>query len=168
MDTAKGTPPGSRRITTCGISFFRKTVERALPVFTVPTVSQAPQMNGAAVITKEDGARKFSARPLPFSTPGHPFSTPPSFFLNPAYSAYSAVDAITHAPRGISIKRQRKAPRRTASSRLLVRTIMENTEVILWELQETTMPGLPRCGPPSWLSTASATAGRGRGPFLFT
>ncbi len=135
MDTAKAIAAGVPADHDVWDFFlFRKTVERSLPVFTVPTVSaSASEMNGAAVITKEEGARKFSAR-SPLLNPRTSILDPSVLFsLNPAYSAYSAVDAITHALEGYF---NQTATESTLQDRLvetLIRTIMENTEVILRE-----------------------------------
>jgi len=135
MDTAKAIAAGVPADHDVWEFFlFRKTVERALPVLTVPTVSaSASEMNGAAVITKEEGARKFSAR-SPLLNPRTSILDPSVLFsLDPAYSAYSAVDAVTHALEGYF---NQTATESTLQDRLveaLIRTIMESTEVILRE-----------------------------------
>lgn len=144
MDTAKAIAAGvPAEHDVWDFFLFRKTVKRALPVFTVPTVSaSASEMNGAAVITKEEGARKFSAR-SPFSTPGHPFSTPPSFFPLIPPTAHTAPWTPLPTPwRDISIIRQRKAPFRTASSR--------RSSGRSWKIPRSSFgnPGTTRPGPP--------------------
>jgi len=135
MDTAKAIAAGVPADHDVWDFFlFRKAIERALPVFAVPTVSaSASEMNGAAVITNEDGARKFSAR-SPFLNPRTSILDPSVLFsLSSSYSAYSAVDAITHALEGYFNNRAADSALQNRLIEALIRTIMENTEVILRE-----------------------------------
>ncbi|MCD6486425.1 MAG: iron-containing alcohol dehydrogenase, partial [Syntrophobacterales bacterium] len=93
----------------------------------------ASEMNPAAVITKEEGARKFSIR-SPFIQPKTSILDPAALFtLSPAYSAYSAVDAITHMLEGYFNNREPHSPLQDRLVEGLIKTIMENTEVILKE-----------------------------------
>lgn len=111
---------------------YKKKIRNALPILTVVTVSaSASEMNPAAVITKEDGAQKFSIR-SPFIQPKTSILDPTALFsLSPAYSAYSAVDIITHMLEGYFNNTE---PDSTLQDRLvegILKTVMESTEVIL-------------------------------------
>ena len=111
---------------------YKKKIRGALPLLTVLTISaSASEMNPAAVITKEDGAQKFSIR-SPYIQPKTSILDPTVLFsLSPAYSAYSAVDAITHMLEGYFNNTE---PAGILQDRLvegLMKTIMESTESIL-------------------------------------
>ena len=133
IDTAKTIAVGAKTDDDVWGYFIReKTIQGALPILTVVTISaSASEMNPAAVITKEDGARKFSIR-SPFIQPKTSILDPTALFtLSPAYSAYSAVDAITHMLEGYFNNRE---PHSSLQDRLvegLIKTIMESTEAIL-------------------------------------
>lgn len=133
MDTAKAIAAGVPADHDVWEFFlFRKTIQRTLPVFAVPTVAaSASEMNGAAVITREEGACKFSAR-SPHLNPRTSILDPSVLFsLSPAYSAYSAVDAITHALEGYFNNTAGEAALQERLIEALIRTIMESTETIL-------------------------------------
>lgn len=111
---------------------YKKEVLRALPVLTVLTLSaSASEMNQAAVITREDSAQKYSFR-SPFVQPKTSILDPTVLFsLSPAYSAYSAVDAMAHMLEPYFVNTE---PRSSLQDRLvegLVKTVMESTEAIL-------------------------------------
>ncbi|MDT8271810.1 MAG: iron-containing alcohol dehydrogenase [Desulfomonilia bacterium] len=111
-----------------------RVIQAALPVLTVVTLSaSASEMNQGAVITNEDGARKYSVR-SPHIQPKTSILDPTTLFtLSPAYSAYSAVDAITHMLEGYFNNTE---PESILQDRLvegLMKTIMESTETILKE-----------------------------------
>lgn len=115
---------------------YKKRIRGALPLLTVLTISaSASEMNAAAVITKEDGAQKFSIR-SPLIQPKTSILDPTVLFsLSPAYSAYSAVDAITHMLEGYF---NNSEPDGILQDRLvegLMKTIMESTERILKDPQ---------------------------------
>ncbi len=110
-----------------------KNIQDALPVLTVLTISaSASEMNAAAVITREEEAKKYSAR-SPFLQPKTSVLDPTVLYsLTPAYTAYSAVDAITHALEGYFNNAEFEDS--TLQDRIvegLMKTIMENTEVVL-------------------------------------
>jgi hypothetical protein len=110
----------------------RRTIEGALPVLTVVTVSaSASEMNPAAVITKDDSCHKFSIN-SPFLRPRVSILDPTVLFsLSPAYSAYSAVDIITHMLEGYF---NNTAPSSSLQDRLmegLMKTVIESTDVVL-------------------------------------
>lgn len=111
---------------------FRKKIRAALPVLTVLTLSaSASEMNPAAVITKEDGAQKFSIR-SPFIQPQTSILDPTALFsLSAAYSAYSAVDAITHMLEGYFNNTEPDSVLQDRLVEALMKTIMETTETIL-------------------------------------
>jgi len=107
-------------------------IRDALPVLTVLTVSaSASEMNPAAVITREEGARKFSIR-SPFIQPKTSILDPTVLFtLSPAYSAYSAVDVITHMLEGYFNNTEPESLLQDRLVESIMKTVMESTEVIL-------------------------------------
>ena len=109
-------------------------IQAALPVVTVVTLSaSASEMNPAAVITNEDGARKYSVR-SPHIQPKTSILDPSTLFtLSPAYSAYSAVDAITHMLEGYFNNTEPESILQDRLVEALMKTIMESTESILKE-----------------------------------
>jgi alcohol dehydrogenase YqhD (iron-dependent ADH family) len=113
---------------------YKKPIQTALPVLTVLTLSaSASEMNAAAVMTREEGLQKFSIR-SPHIQPRVSILDPTALFtLSPAYSAYSAVDAIAHM---LEPYFNNTEPDSLLQDRLvegLMRTIMESTEIILKE-----------------------------------
>ena len=133
IDTAKTIAVGAKTSGDVWDYFTRtKTIQNALPVLTVVTISaSASEMNQAAVITKEEGASKFSIR-SPFIQPKTSILDPTALFtLAPAYSAYSAVDAITHMLEGYFNNREPHSPLQDRLVEGLIKTIMESTEAIL-------------------------------------
>lgn len=113
---------------------YRKTIGGALPLLTVLTVSaSASEMNAAAVMTREEGQQKFSIR-SPHIQPRVSILDPTVLFtLPPAYTAYSAVDAITHM---LEPYFNNEEPDSVLQDRLvesLIQTIMECTETCLKE-----------------------------------
>jgi len=133
IDTAKTIAVGAKTDDDVWDYFMRaKTIQDALPILTVVTISaSASEMNQAAVITKEEGARKFSLR-SPFVQPKTSILDPTALFtLSPAYSAYSAVDAITHMLEGYFNNREPHSPLQDRLVEGMIKTIMESTEVIL-------------------------------------
>jgi alcohol dehydrogenase YqhD (iron-dependent ADH family) len=113
---------------------YKKPIQSALPVLTVLTLAaSASEMNAAAVMTREEGLQKFSIR-SPHIQPRVSILDPTALFtLSPAYSAYSAVDAIAHM---LEPYFNNTEPGSLLQDRLvegLMRTIMESTEIILKE-----------------------------------
>ncbi|MBW2561745.1 MAG: iron-containing alcohol dehydrogenase [Deltaproteobacteria bacterium] len=133
MDTAKTIAVGAKTDGDVWEYFMRtKTAQDALPILTVVTLSaSASEMNQAAVITSEDGARKYSFK-SPFAQPKTSILDPTTLFtLSPAYSAYSAVDAIAHM---LEPYLSNTEPNSLLQDRLvegLVKTVMESTQIIL-------------------------------------
>ncbi len=135
IDTAKTIAVGAKTDDDVWDYFMRtKTIQDALPVLTVVTISaSASEMNPAAVITKEEGARKFSII-SPFIQPKTSILDPMALFtLSPAYSAYSAVDAITHMLEGYFNNKEPHSPLQDRLVEGLIKTIMESAEAILKE-----------------------------------
>jgi len=135
IDTAKTIAVGAKTDDDIWDYFLRvKTIQDALPVLTVLTISaSASEMNQAAVITKEEENRKFSIR-SPFIQPKTSILDPEALFsLSPSYSAYSAVDAITHMLEGYFNNKEPNSPLQDRLVEGLIKTIMESTETILRE-----------------------------------
>lgn len=133
MDTAKTIAVGAKTDDDVWDYFIHaKTIQNALPVLTIVTISaSASEMNQAAVITKEEGARKFSIR-SPFVQPKTSILDPTALFtLSPAYSAYSSVDVTAHM---LEPYFKNTEPNSLLQDRLvegLMKTIMESTQAIL-------------------------------------
>ncbi len=133
IDTAKTIAMGVRAEHDIWDYFTRKQVIRsALPLLTVVTVSaSASEMNPAAVMTRDEGAEKFSIRSMHIQPKTSILDPTVLYTLSPAYSAYSAVDAISHMLEGYF---NNTAPASVLQDRLveaLIRTIMESTGIIL-------------------------------------
>ena len=113
---------------------FSKPVTGALPVLTVATVSaSASEMNAGAVVTREDGCQKYCIV-SPFIQPKVSVLDPTVLFsLSPAYSAYSAVDIITHMLEGYFNNTSSASPLQDRLVESLIKTVMESTEIILKE-----------------------------------
>ena len=133
IDTAKTIAAGVKTDHDIWDFFTRKrSISDALPILTVVTVSAtASEMNPAAVITREEGAQKFSIRSL-FIQPRTSILDPAALFtLSTEYSAYSAVDAITHMLEGYFNNNEPKSLLQDRLVESLIRTIMESAESIL-------------------------------------
>jgi alcohol dehydrogenase YqhD (iron-dependent ADH family) len=133
IDTAKTIAMGVRAEHDIWDYFTRKqAIRSALPLLTVVTVSaSASEMNPAAVMTRDEGAEKFSIRSMHIQPKTSILDPTVLYTLSPAYSAYSAVDAISHMLEGYF---NNTAPESSLQDRLveaLIRTIMESTGVIL-------------------------------------
>jgi len=115
---------------------FKKKIRNALPVLTVVTVSaSASEMNPTAVITKEEGAQKFSIS-SPLIQPRASALDPTVLFsLTAECSAYSAVDVITHLLEGYFNNTEPKSPLQDRLVEGIMKTVMESTEVILKDPQ---------------------------------
>ncbi|MDO9559609.1 MAG: iron-containing alcohol dehydrogenase [Syntrophales bacterium] len=111
---------------------FKKKIRNALPVVTVVTVSaSASEMNPTAVMTKEEGAQKFTIS-SPFIQPRASILDPTVLYsLSPDYSAFSAVDIIAHMLEGYFNNREPESPLQDRLVEGLMKTVMESTEVIL-------------------------------------
>jgi alcohol dehydrogenase YqhD (iron-dependent ADH family) len=113
---------------------FSKPILGALPVLTVVTVSaSASEMNAGAVVTKEDGCQKYCIV-SPLIQPKVSVLDPTVLFsLSPEYSAYSAVDVITHMLEGYFNNTSSASPLQDRLVESLMKTVMESTDIILKE-----------------------------------
>jgi alcohol dehydrogenase len=115
---------------------FSKKIRSALPVLTVVTVSaSASEMNTTAVITREEGAQKY--------TISSPFIQPRASVLDPTVlysltadcSAFGAVDIVAHLLEGYFNNREPESPLQDRLVEGIMKTVMESTEVILKDPQ---------------------------------
>ena len=113
---------------------FSKPILGALPVLTVVTVSaSASEMNSGAVVTKEDGCQKYCIV-SPLIQPKVSILDPTVLFsLSPEYSAYSAVDVITHMLEGYFNNTSSASPLQDRLVESLMKTVMESTDIIMKE-----------------------------------
>lgn len=113
---------------------YKRPIRDALPIVTVLTMSaSASEMNAAAVITREEGREKYSIRSS-FIQPRVSILDPEVLYsVGSDYSAYSAVDAITHMLEGYFNNADPFTPLQDRLVEVLTRTIMEATETILRE-----------------------------------
>jgi len=113
---------------------FSKPITDALPVLTVGTVSaSASEMNAGAVVTKENGCQKYCIM-SPLIQPKVSILDPAVLFsLSPEYSAYSAVDVITHMLEGYFNNTAPVSPLQDRLVEGLMLTVMESTDIILKE-----------------------------------
>jgi len=137
MDTAKTIAAGAKADPGDDVwEFFtyKKKIKGALPVITVVTVSaSASEMNNGAVMTREEGAQKFAMN-SPFIQPRTSILDPTVLYsLPPAYTAYSAVDIITHMLEGYFNNREPESLLQDRLVEALMKTVMENTETALRE-----------------------------------
>ena len=112
---------------------YKKTIQAALPVLTVVTISaSASEMNAAAVITREEGRQKYSIRSLHIQPKVSILDPSVLFTLDRDYSAYSAVDAVTHMLEGyFNNTENNPSPLQDGMVEGLMKTIMGATETIL-------------------------------------
>jgi len=109
---------------------YTKTVKDALPVLVVLTLSaSASEMNPAAVITKDETCQKYSVR-SPLIQPKASILDPQVLYtLSPAYTAYSAVDIVTHMLEGYFTNTETgESPLQDRMVYAFMRTIMEAAE----------------------------------------
>ena len=131
MDEAKAIAIGAAA--DCDVwEFFlrRREVPAALPVFTIPTLAASgSEMNGNAVITNEESQQKYNIATI-HAFPRVSILNPElTHSVTPEYSAYGAVDAISHLIEAYFTKQ----PGTRLQDRLvegLILTIMENAAII--------------------------------------
>jgi alcohol dehydrogenase YqhD (iron-dependent ADH family) len=111
---------------------YRKKITGALPVVTVVTVSaSASEMNSGAVMTREEGAQKFTIN-SPHIQPRVSILDPTVLYsLSPAYTAYSTVDIITHMLEGYFNNQEPESPLQDRLVEGLMKTVMESTAIVL-------------------------------------
>lgn len=117
---------------------YKKTIQAALPVLTVVTISaSASEMNAAAVMTREEGRQKYSIRSLHIQPKVSILDPSVLFTLDRAYSAYSAVDAVTHMLEGYFNNTEvNPSPLQDGMVEGLMKTIMGATETILQQPED--------------------------------
>lgn len=110
----------------------RATVQQALPLVTVLTLAATgSEMNSGGVITNEETQQKFNLS-SPHLFPRVSILDPVLTWTVPAdYTAYSAVDAISHLLEGYFTSPDPVTPLQDRFVEGLVKTIMESTEQIL-------------------------------------
>ena len=118
---------------------FKKKIRTALPILTVVTVSaSASEMNPTAVITKEEGAQKYTIS-SPFIQPKASVLDPTvQFSLTSECSAFGAVDIIAHLLEGYFNNREPESPLQDRLVEGIMKTVMESTDVILKDPQNYT------------------------------
>jgi len=135
MDTAKAIAAGVKASHDVWDFFtFSKPILDALPILTVATVAaSASEMNAGAVVTKEDVCQKYCIV-SPLIQPKVSILDPTVLFsLSPEYSAYSAVDIITHLLEGYFNNTSSSSILQDRLVEALIRTVMESTDIILEE-----------------------------------
>lgn len=117
---------------------YKKTIQAALPVLAVVTISaSASEMNAAAVMTREEGRQKYSIRSLHIQPKVSILDPSVLFTLDRAYSAYSAVDAVTHMLEGYFNNTEvNPSPLQDGMVAGLMKTIMGATETILQQPED--------------------------------
>lgn len=138
IDTAKAIAAGVKADHDVWDFYTRtKIIKGALPVLTVLTISaSASEMNPTSVLTNEQTAQKFSAR-SPFIQPKVSILDPTALFtVPPEYTAYSAVDTITHMLEGYFNNTEPFSPLQDRLVEGLIRTVMEATRAALDELAD--------------------------------
>ncbi|MBN1299555.1 MAG: iron-containing alcohol dehydrogenase [Actinobacteria bacterium] len=110
----------------------KKTIEETLPILTIPTLpAAASEMNGGSVITNEQTRQKFGIiddHLFPAVSILDPLVT---FSVPLDYTAYGAVDAISHLTEGYFTHDDNWVPIQDRYVEGLVRTIIESTDIVL-------------------------------------
>ncbi|RJR25920.1 MAG: iron-containing alcohol dehydrogenase [Desulfobacteraceae bacterium] len=135
MDTAKTIAVGSKMDGDVWDCFKgKKRITDALPVLTVVTVSaSASEMNRFAVILNEKSEEKLSIY-SPLIQPKTSILDPSLLFTLPSeYSAYSAVDAISHLLEGYFNNMEPMSHLQDRLVEGIIKTIIESTSLILKE-----------------------------------
>jgi len=132
LDSAKAIAAGARTDADVWDLFIGKAkLEAALPVIDILTVpATGSEMNGSAVVTNEETRQKYGFGGAPLY--------PKVSILDPAltltiprdYSAYAAVDAISHLLEGYFTGADEGVPLQDRLVESTVRTIMESIEAI--------------------------------------
>ncbi len=107
-------------------------VEAALPILTVLTLPAAgSEMNGGTVLTNEATQEKFGFMAPPLHPRASILDPTLTYTVPPSYTAYSAVDSMTHLLEGYFTHGDFWAPIQERYVEGLLKTIMECTERIL-------------------------------------
>lgn len=111
---------------------YKKVIEAALPILTVVTMSaSASEMNGSAVMTNDETAQKFSTRSIHLYPKTSILDPTVLYTVGADYTAYSAVDAITHMLEGYFNGAELFNPLQDGLVENLTRVLMDNTAVNL-------------------------------------
>ncbi|HUH66223.1 MAG TPA: iron-containing alcohol dehydrogenase [Syntrophales bacterium] len=111
---------------------FKKKIRAALPILTVVTVSaSASEMNPTAVITREEGAQKFSITSSLIQPRVSVLDPTVLFSLKAACSAYGAVDIIAHLLEPYFNNTEPESPLQNRFVEGIMKTVMESIEAIL-------------------------------------
>ncbi len=115
--------------------FFKrgKTIEKALPIYVILTLAATgSEMNGFAVITKEETSEKLSVSSEHLFPKVSILNPELTYTVSSQYQAFAAVDAIAHVIEYyFSGQYCPNLQNRIIES--LIKTLMENTEIILQE-----------------------------------
>jgi len=133
IDTAKAIAAGVKADHDVWDFFTRaKAISAALPIVAVLTIAaSASEMNPAAVITNDSKNQKYSARSI-FIQPKVAVMDPCALFsLSPEYTAYSAVDIVTHMLEGYFNNSEPASPIQDRFVESLAGTVMESTQASL-------------------------------------
>jgi len=134
MDTAKAVAAGAAMKQGDVWDFFtrKRTVEKALPVITVPTLAASgSEMNGFMVITDEESKHKLSTG-SPHLYPRVSILDPTTTYTVPAdYTAYGGVDAVCHLLEPYFNGPDPNTPLQDRMAEGLIRTIMDATEACI-------------------------------------
>ncbi len=133
IDESKAIAAGAKTDGDVWDFFINKaTIQNALPLLTVLTLAATgSEMNPAAVITNEETQQKFNIR-SPFVFPKVSILDPTVTYTVPKkYTAYGAVDAISHIIEGYFTGSDLWTPIQDRLVEGLINTIMESTERIL-------------------------------------
>lgn len=135
IDSAKAIAAGARADHDVWDFFtFSKPVTAALPILTVVTVSaSASEMNNGAVLTREDCCFKYGSFSPHFQPKVSILDPTALFSLSAQYSAYSAVDIITHMLEAYFNTAQSPTPLQDRMMEGLIKTVMESTDIIMKE-----------------------------------
>lgn len=138
IDTAKGIAAGALYDGDIwGLYTGTFAPEKALPLIAVPTIpATGSEMNSGTVITHDETREKFGAF-SPFLFPKIAFMDPELTHSIPAdYTAYGAVDAISHLIEGYFTGEDEWSPIQDRYVEGLVKTIIEATDRILENLMD--------------------------------
>jgi hypothetical protein len=106
-----------------------KTIQQALPVLTVLTIpATGSEMNGGSVITNDSTDQKYGFMDEHLHPRVSILDPTLTYTVPHDYTAYSAVDAISHLIEGYFTHEDEWAPIQDGYVEMLVRTIMEATD----------------------------------------
>jgi NADP-dependent alcohol dehydrogenase len=133
LDEAKAIAAGA--LAECDVWEFYtgKTIEKALPVFSILTLAASgSEMNGNSVLTNEFTQEKFSFNSIHAYPKVSCLNPELTFSVDPAYTAYGAVDAISHVIEGyFTQKSGAHFQDRLAES--IIKSVIESTNIIMKE-----------------------------------